>query len=95
MSLLAHTKLYSPYGIGFKKGLMFSKHGAPALYMRPDVFKKHMGEFKGFHQYVWSLITPFSPPPIVLHICRLRKHVTLLTKENGGYLMISRLITRM
>ena len=62
MSLLAHTKLYSPYGIGFKKGLVFSKHGAPALYMRPDVFKTHMEEFKGFHQYVWSLITPFSPP---------------------------------
>lgn len=62
MSLLEHTKVYSPYGIGFKKRLIFSKHGAPALYMRTDVFSEHMQEVKRFHKYVWSLITPFSPP---------------------------------
>ncbi|KGN87017.1 abortive infection system antitoxin AbiGi family protein [Porphyromonas gulae] len=61
MSLLEHTKSYSPYGIGFKKRLIFSKHGAPALYMRTDVFREHMQEVRKFHKHVWSLITPFSP----------------------------------
>ena len=61
MSLLAHTQVYSPYGIGFKKKLVFSKHGAPALYMRTDTFHKSKEELQTFSKYMWPLITPFSP----------------------------------
>lgn len=35
-SLIAHTKQYSQYGIGFTKSTIFAKHGGPVYYMRPD-----------------------------------------------------------
>lgn len=59
-SLLAHTEVYSPYGIGFAKKMVFAKHGGPAIYMRTDLFNKQ--KRKGaFDESVWSFITPFSP----------------------------------
>ncbi len=59
-SLLAHTEVYSPYGIGFSKRIVFSKHGGPAIYMRTDLFRRQ--KKKGaFDEYIWPFITPFSP----------------------------------
>ncbi len=59
-SLIAHTKQYSPYGIGFSKGLVYSKHGGPAYYVRPDHFKKQLSSGK-FDKQLWPFVTPFSP----------------------------------
>lgn len=59
-SLIAHTRQYSQYGIGFSKPTIFSKHGGPVYYMRPDHFKKQMSKNK-FDKHVWPFITPFSP----------------------------------
>ena len=59
-SLLAHTKQYSPYGIGFSKKVIYSKHGGPAYYVRPDHFKKQLAARK-FDKHVWPFVTPFSP----------------------------------
>lgn len=55
-SLIAHTKQYSPYGIGFSKWLVYSKHGGPAYYVRPDHFKRQK-----FDKYLLPFVTPFSP----------------------------------
>ena len=57
-SLLAHTKQYSSYGIGFSKPIVYSKHGGPVYYVRPDHFKKQIGKFD---KYLWPFVTPFSP----------------------------------
>lgn len=59
-SLLAHTKQYSPYGIGFTKKTVYSKHGGPALYVRPDHFKRQQTSGR-FDSHIWPFITPFSP----------------------------------
>ena len=59
-SLLAHTKQYSPYGIGFSKKVVYSKHGGPAYYVRPDHFKKQLNGGK-FDKHLWPFVTPFSP----------------------------------
>lgn len=58
-SLLAHTQTYSPYGIGFHKAFIYSRHGGPVYYIRPDHFKQQIK--KGVDKYVWPLLTPFSP----------------------------------
>ena len=59
-SLIAHTKQYSPYGIGFSKKVVYSKHGGPAYYVRPDHFKKQLSGGK-FDKQLWPFVTPFSP----------------------------------
>ena len=59
-SLIAHTKQYSPYGIGFSKKCVYSKHGGPAYYVRPDHFKKQLSSGK-FDKHLWPFVTPFSP----------------------------------
>ena len=59
-SLIAHTQQYSPYGIGFSKKVIYSKHGGPAYYVRPDHFKKQLAAGK-FDKHVWPFVTPFSP----------------------------------
>lgn len=59
-SLIAHTKRYSQYGIGFTKPTVFAKHGGPVYYMRPDHFKRQMTDNK-FDKHVWPFVTPFSP----------------------------------
>ena len=53
-SLLSHTEVYSPYGIGFSKPLVFSRHGGPALYVRWDN-KQH------WDRKVLPFVTPFWP----------------------------------
>ncbi len=59
-SLLAHTQQYSPYGIGFSKKIVYSKHGGPAYYVRPDHFKRQLSVNK-FDKHLWPFVTPFSP----------------------------------
>lgn len=56
-SLLSHAKTYSPYGIGFTKEFIFNKGGAPAFYVRPDLFEKQQ-----WNNEVLTFTTPFWPP---------------------------------
>lgn len=37
--LLQHSKIYSPFGLGFLKGWIFKIGGGPALYVREDLIK--------------------------------------------------------
>ena len=55
-SLLSHTQVYSPYGIGFNKSFVFSRHGAPALYVRWDTYNEQKWE-----QRILPYVTPFWP----------------------------------
>lgn len=59
-SLVSHTKVYSSYGIGFKKSFIYSRHGGPVFYMRPDHFKAQT-KSGTFNKHVIPFITPFSP----------------------------------
>lgn len=59
-SLISHTKNYSPYGIGFNKAFIYSRHGGPVFYIRPDHFKRQI-KIGSFDNHVWPFITPFSP----------------------------------
>jgi hypothetical protein len=59
-SLIAHTKRYSPYGIGFNKPFVFSRNGGPAIYIRPDNYKDQMDGGK-FTKHLWPFVTPFAP----------------------------------
>jgi len=59
-SLISHTKQYSPYGIGFNKPFVYSRHGGPVFYIRPDHFKRQK-EKGAFDEQVWPFVTPFSP----------------------------------
>jgi hypothetical protein len=67
-SLVAHTKEYSPYGIGFEKSLLFHSGGGPAIYMRSDLHESQMDyasithpAWKGFTPELYAFITPFNP----------------------------------
>lgn len=60
-SLLAHTKRYSPYGIGFTKPFVFSRNGGPAIYIRPDHYAEQMSNGK-FAKHLWPFVTTFAPP---------------------------------
>ena len=62
-SLLAHTKRYSSYGIGFTKAFIFKKKGSPALYLRVNIFKKYRKRKKMSKEEKewWVFATPFSP----------------------------------
>lgn len=60
-SLLSHTNVYSPYGIGFHKKSIFAKHGGPALYIRPDHYNKQLASKHGFDDHLLPFVTPFSP----------------------------------
>lgn len=55
-SLLSHTKVYSPYGIGFGKPLIFSRDGAPALYVRWDTYNNQKWD-----KHILPYVTPFWP----------------------------------
>lgn len=59
-SLVAHTKKYSSYGIGFSKPFVFSRNGGPAFYIRPDHYADQMQE-KKFTKHLWPFVTPFAP----------------------------------
>lgn len=65
-SLLSHTQKYSPYGIGFSKKTIFSKHGAPVIYIRSDHFNKQRE--KGFDEHLKPFLTPFSPQYRPVHM---------------------------
>jgi Putative abortive phage resistance protein AbiGi, antitoxin len=67
-SLVAHTKEYSPYGIGFEKSLLFHSGGGPAIYLRSDLHESQMDyastshpAWKGFTPDLYAFITPFNP----------------------------------
>jgi len=55
-SLLAHSKQYSSYGIGFAKPRIFASGGAPAYYIRADQYKKQK-----WNPHLHSFVTPFWP----------------------------------
>lgn len=55
-SLVAHSKVYSPYGIGFTKAFIFSTGGAPAFYVRADQFDRQQWD-----NLLFTFTTPFWP----------------------------------
>ncbi len=55
-SLLRHAKVYSPYGIGFTKKLIYSRGGNPVIYANPNLFDKQKWDKK-----VYPFVTPFVP----------------------------------
>lgn len=59
-SLMAHTKKYSAYGIGFSKKIVYAKNGGPVYYMRPDHYNEQMQD-NAFVKHVLPFITPFAP----------------------------------
>lgn len=64
ISLLDHSKRYSPFGVGFSKAFLFAVGGAPAVYLRPDFLdwqKEHTSPKQPFDDRLWSFITPFAP----------------------------------
>ncbi len=64
ISLLDHSKRYSPFGIGFSKAFLFATGGAPAIYLRPDFLdwqKSHTAPKPAFDDKLWSFVTPFAP----------------------------------
>jgi hypothetical protein len=64
VSLLDHSKRYSPFGIGFSKAFLFATGGAPAIYLRPDFHdwqQSHTSPKPAFDDRLWSFVTPFAP----------------------------------
>jgi hypothetical protein len=66
-SLVAHTKQYSPYGVGFEQSLLFDAGGGPAIYLRTDLHNAQMDyvsqshpAWKGFTPELYAFITPYS-----------------------------------
>jgi hypothetical protein len=55
-SLIEHTSVYSPYGIGFSKQSIFSRNGSPVYYVRADQYKKQQ-----WHDHLKAFATPFWP----------------------------------
>lgn len=55
-SLLAHSKVYSCYGIGFSKSFIYNHDGNPAFYVRPSVYKNQQ-----WANEVNVFTTPFCP----------------------------------
>jgi len=55
-SLVAHSKVYSPYGIGFNKAFIFGTGGAPAFYVRADQFDRQKWD-----NLLFTFTTPFWP----------------------------------
>jgi hypothetical protein len=55
-SLIDHAKTYSPYGIGFKKPLVFAAGGGPVYYVRKDHWDKQKWD-----NHLKTFVTPFWP----------------------------------
>lgn len=55
-SLIDHSKIYSPYGIGFNKPFIFSAGGGPAYYVRKDHWDK-----QDWEEHIMTFATPFWP----------------------------------
>jgi hypothetical protein len=66
MSLFAHAKQYSRYGLGFRKEFLFAAGGGPAIYLTPAMLerqKSFVGTGKDpFDSDLHSFVTPFAPP---------------------------------
>ena len=60
-SLIAHTKQYSPYGIGFKKQLVYNQKGGPVYYIRSDIYSYLRKKKNGIPSRILPFISPFSP----------------------------------
>jgi hypothetical protein len=71
-SLLAHSKHYSKYGIGFHKSFVFSRGGGPAIYIAPGLmehqktFAQHQAgdpdsKAQPFADTLYAFMTPFCP----------------------------------
>lgn len=65
-SLLDHSSRYSKFGLGFSKDFLFSRGGAPAIYLTPGQLahqERHVGEGKDpFADELFTFVTPFCPP---------------------------------
>jgi len=64
VSLLDHSKRYSPFGVGFSKAFLFATGGGPAIYLRPDFLdwqREHSNPKQAFCDQLWSFVTPFAP----------------------------------
>ena len=65
-SLLDHANRYSRFGLGFSKAYLFSRGGAPAIYLTPGLLehqKKHVGDGNfAFDSQLYAFVTPFMPP---------------------------------
>jgi hypothetical protein len=55
-SLIDHSKVYSPYGIGFNKSFIFGVGGGPAYYVRKDHWDK-----QDWEEHIQTFVTPFWP----------------------------------
>jgi hypothetical protein len=55
-SLIDHSKVYSPYGIGFNKPHIFSAGGGPAYYVR-----KYHWDKQEWESDLMTFVTPFWP----------------------------------
>ena len=55
-SLLRHAKVYSPYGVGFTKKLVYSRNGNPVIYANPKMFNEQKWD-----KDVYPFVTPFVP----------------------------------
>jgi len=64
-SLIDHAGHYSRYGVGFSKAYLFSRGGAPAIYLSPGLLehqRSHIGdEMQPFDPTLWAFVTPFCP----------------------------------
>ncbi len=56
-SLIDHSRIYSPYGIGFNKPFIFGAGGGPAYYVRKDHWDEQVWE-----NDLMTFVTPFWPP---------------------------------
>jgi hypothetical protein len=65
-SLFSHAQLYSRFGIGFRKEMLFARGGGPAIYLAPHLLEKqqaHVGADEyPFDPLVYAFATPFAPP---------------------------------
>lgn len=55
-SLIRHAKIYSPYGVGFTKKLVYSRNGNPVIYANPKMFSEQKWD-----KDVYPFVTPFVP----------------------------------
>lgn len=68
-ALTSLSDSYSPYGIVFKKSLIFGKGGGPALYLRGDIVKALWGG--GIPASIEPFIAPFDPEGVLKPSVRL------------------------
>lgn len=55
-SLIRHASVYSPYGVGFTKKLVYSRNGNPVIYANPKMFSEQTWD-----KEVYPFVTPFVP----------------------------------